>query len=250
MNSSAYLKRIDVSDPEPLTLANLAVLQTSHMLRVPFENLDIHWNKPIKLDTEALYQKIVENRRGGFCYELNGLFGWLLEELEYDIEMLSCRVYSSKTEEFGPEFDHMALLVHLDNESYIVDVGFGDSFRTPIKMPDGQSEDVSGRYRITEQDAGYLLQRKQDKDWEPQYTFSLISRKLEEFEAMCEYHQTSPDSHFTQQKIMSIATEWGRISLSEKALITTKGRTKVNEVIANKREWQDKLLEVFGIEAP
>ena len=247
MDINNYLTRIDIDETFEPNLENLKRLQTAHMLHVPFENLNIHWGIPIELDEESLYQKIVVGNRGGFCYELNGLFAWLLRELGFQVDQLSCGVYSTKNKSFGPEYDHMTLLVHLE-EDYLVDVGFGDSYRMPIKMPDGEVEDVSGRYRVIQNSDGkHLLQRQIKGDWEPQYRFTLIPRNLDEYTQRCSYHQTSPDSHFTQQKIISIAKPWGRLSLSESALITTKSTTRINENVESEADWNSKLQEIFGI---
>jgi len=96
------------------------------MRTVPFENLDIHLKRPIVLEDNALFDKIVTRKRGGFCYELNGLFAALLRALGFDVVMLSAGV-ANPEREFGPDFDHMALLVTLE-QSWLADVGFGDSF--------------------------------------------------------------------------------------------------------------------------
>src|SRR5215831_1844115 len=99
------------------------------MFTVPFENLDIHLDRPIILDTRRFYQKIVEEKRGGYCYELNGCFAWLLKRIGFEVALLSARV-AQKNGGFTPEFDHIALLVSL-KDRFLVDVGFGDCFTEP-----------------------------------------------------------------------------------------------------------------------
>jgi arylamine N-acetyltransferase len=99
------------------------------MLTVPFENLDIPLGHPIVLSLPSFYDKIVRRRRGGFCYELNGLFGWLLEQLGFAVLMLSALVFHGVPP--GPEFDHLVLLIEME-ERLIADVGFGDSFLEPL----------------------------------------------------------------------------------------------------------------------
>ncbi len=100
---------------------------------MPFENLDIVARTPISLDLEAIHEKVVTRRRGGFCYELNGLFAWLLEQLGYDVTRLSARTVEGIDGELGPEFDHLVLQVDLA-EPWLADVGFGDTFRTPLPL--------------------------------------------------------------------------------------------------------------------
>ena len=132
MELAAYLDRINDAGPLDPSAATLRRLHVAHLLSVPFENLSIHWREPIVLEDGALFEKVVRRRRGGFCYELNGLFAALLRALGFHVTMLSAGVASGEGK-FGPEFDHMALLVTLP-ERWLVDVGFGDSFREPLLL--------------------------------------------------------------------------------------------------------------------
>src|ERR1041384_8682348 len=126
MNTEAYLKRINYSGSLEPTAETLRALQVAHLLAVPFENLSIHAGEPIVLNEDALFDKIVENRRGGFCYEANGLFAGLLRALGFDVARLSAGG-ARREGGFGPDFDHMTLMVTLA-ERWLLDVGFGDSF--------------------------------------------------------------------------------------------------------------------------
>src|ERR1051325_2319757 len=120
MDIRAYLNRIDYDGPLEPTVETLRQLHAAHLLALPFENLSIHAREPIVLNDEALFQKIVVRRRGGFCYELNGLFAALLRALGFEVAMLSAGVMGASGE-FSPEFDHMALMVTL-GERWLVDV--------------------------------------------------------------------------------------------------------------------------------
>src|SRR5262245_26549659 len=131
-NSQSYLRRIFYHSGLEPTPETLRKIHLSHMLRVPFENLDIHLNRLIELNVDSFFQKIVQNNRGGFCYELNGLFAELLKSLGYSVTLLSARVTRADGS-FGPDFDHMTLLVELD-QRWIADVGFGDSFLEPLLL--------------------------------------------------------------------------------------------------------------------
>ena len=136
----AYLGRIGYEGSREPSAETLGELQSAHLRAVPFENLSIHSGEPIVLEDEALFEKIVNRRRGGFCYELNGLFAALLRGLGFEVEMLAAGV-ATEADNFGPEFDHMTLLVKLD-ERWMADVGFGDSFLEPLRLdtPDEQVE--------------------------------------------------------------------------------------------------------------
>jgi N-hydroxyarylamine O-acetyltransferase len=247
MNISEYLERIHIYEIERPSYSFLSKLQLQHLLMVPFENLDIHEGKKIVLDESLLYEKIVSRGRGGFCYELNGLFCRLLRTTGFTAHMVSARVYMPARNLFSPEFDHMAILVDL-GERYLVDVGFGDTFRRPIAIPDGEVEDVSGRYQIRSDKDHYVLQKSQDDDWQPVYSFTTQPRAISDFEGMCSYNQTSPESHFTQQIICLIAKETGRVSLSDDYLTITDGDTKKKTRVKSPEGFRMMLQNHFGIQ--
>lgn len=248
MDVDAYLQRIGVSERRRPDLAWLAELQERHLLHVPFENLSIRGGEPIVLNETWLFDKIVTQRRGGFCYELNGLFGWLLAQLNYVMSRVAAGVYNSTRAEFGPPFDHMALLVDLDRP-YLVDVGFGDSARGPIPLPDGRTQDVSGAYRLVgaEEADHYVLQRTVDTVAQPLYRFDTAPRTLTEYVDMCAYHQTSSASHFTRGAVCTLATADGRVTLSSEGLTLTQGGHKHRSQVISAEERQRMLVETFGM---
>lgn len=249
MQTDAYLKRINYSGPLKPAAETLRALQVAHLLTVPFENLSIHAGEPIVLEDNALFSKIVERRRGGFCYEANGLFAALLRTLGFEVTMLAAGVAKSQGG-FGPPFDHMTLMVTL-SDRWLVDVGFGDSFLEPLLL-DSRDEQVQGTraFRIVDDnDHLILMRRNPGADWEPQYRFTLQPYTFTDYERMCHFHQTSPDSHFTKGRICSRATEDGRISLSEMRLITTTGPQQLRDerTLADQEEYDRVLHDQFGI---
>jgi N-hydroxyarylamine O-acetyltransferase len=249
MNIDAYLERINYKGARDVNAETLRALQIAHLMSVPFENLSIHSGEPIVLDEDALYTKIVDGGRGGFCYECNGLFAGLLRAMGFDVAMLAAGVARADGS-FGPIFDHMALMVML-NERWLVDAGFGDSFLAPLLL-DTRDDQQQGtqRFRLIEKDDHLVLMRRNDdEDWQPQYRFTLQPYTFPDYEAMCRFHQTSPDSHFTKGLICSRATEDGRITLSDMRYITTSGPRRVrDEQILSSREEYDRILrEQFGV---
>lgn len=264
-----YLARINFTAPAHSdfhrpSLLLLRALHEAHMLAVPFENLSIHYGQPIVLQETALYEKIVRRRRGGFCYELNGMFAWLLRQLEYRVTMLSVEVAESGGM-FSPAYDHLALLVHdVDGTDRLADVGFGDSFRRPLRMdPDVEQGGGDGyiyRLRVGQnrdhaQEARdhfpyWLVERygsASDAQWEPVYRFTRQIHALTDFTERCIYQQTSPDSHFTQKRICSLALPDGRISLSDLRLITRRDGKREERQLASEAEYQAVLAERFGV---
>ncbi len=216
MDLDAWLARIGYRGPLAVDAATLAGLQRAHLLAVPFENLDIHWGVPIALDLEVHYDKIVRRGRGGFCYELNGLFGWALATIGFPVTRLGAGVWKADAGDFSDPSSHLLLRVDLDGP-WIADVGFGENYRTPLRLADGVVQEQPPRaYRLDRDDAGrhVLSSRDETGAWTPGYRFADEARPLDWFAARCAWQQTSPDSHFTRKPLCSLATPTGRITLS------------------------------------
>jgi N-hydroxyarylamine O-acetyltransferase len=251
LNLANYLKRISFQDEVQINLDTLIKLHTKHLQRVPFENLDIHHGKKISLVLKMLETKIVTHLRGGFCYELNGLFGALLQQLGFDVKLISALVYRGNN--IGQEFDHLALIVRF-GEEWLVDVGFGDSFLEPMRIKTGVIHaDPAGQFRIEKHNSQYLrlAAYQESSGFLPQYLFTKTARKLEDFWQMCEYHQTSPVSPFTRGQVCTIATETGRITVrtqgTDRKLIETKHSRRTERTILSEAEYQRLLQERFGV---
>jgi N-hydroxyarylamine O-acetyltransferase len=243
-----YLKRIGYDGPIEPTIETLRALHRQHLLAVPFENLDIHVPREITLETGRLYEKIVGARRGGFCYELNGLFAELLRGMGFEVTLLSASVPRGDGSP-GPEFDHLSLRVELD-EPWLADVGFGELFLEPLPLRHGEQEHEGKWWRIDEEGERWLLRRHDGEQWRAEYSLSMRPREIDEFAEMCRYHQTSPDSHFTQNHICSIATPEGRVSLTGDRLIMTRHGEREEQPISGDDAWRRALRETFGIELP
>ena len=251
MEIPAYLNRIRYTGDLQPTVETLRALHLAHLYAVPFENLDIHLGRPIVLEMERLFDKIVRHRRGGFCYELNGLFAALLLELGFEVVYLSA---SDAREDgsFSPEFDHLVLQVRLPDQpstTWLADVGWGDTFRHPLRLQeDGEQVQHAGTYWLEPQ-AGYRLlwQRDSGGQVERQYRFSLRSHSFREFEPMCRYHQTSPDSLFTRKRLCTLAKPGGRITLDAARLITTVHGRREERLVQDEAEYRQILWTQFGI---
>jgi N-hydroxyarylamine O-acetyltransferase len=246
MDVEQYLRRIEYDGPRQPSSAVLRGLHRQHLFTVPFENLDIALQTPLRLDPASLYDKIVRRRRGGYCYELNGLFCELLIALGFQVQMLSARVRRDDGG-FGPEFDHMLLRVDLE-EPWLVDVGFGDSFVDPIVFRAGGADQVHGhRYLVLPFADEWQLLRQDDKGETPLYMFRDRPRQLGEYEEMSTFQQTSPESGFTKRWICSKATHDGRITLANGRLIITAGDRR-EETVLTGDEVRRCLHDHFAIE--
>src|SRR5712691_11846615 len=246
--TSEYLKRIGYRGPLRLSLETLRRLHESHLLSVPFENLDIHLGRPIILKEDAFYEKIIKHHRGGFCYELNGSFAALLTRLGFKVSMLSARV-ARKNGGFSPEFDHMVLLVRF-KDRWLADVGFGELFTEPKRLDYSGSQFDNGRvYRITRRAGGRLLSRWDSEKnlWQPQYLFSLRPRRLGDFVRRCRYQQTSPNSHFKKGRLCTLLTRNGRVTLTDTKLIVTRGHRRIERPVKTRGEFHRLLRKWFGM---
>jgi N-hydroxyarylamine O-acetyltransferase len=236
----AYLARIGAERPVRPDAAALRELHVRHLLAVPFENLSIHLGEDVVLDSSALVSKIVERRRGGFCYELGGAFAALLSTLGFPVDFLAARVFGA--DGLSLPFDHLALRVG----PWLADVGFGAHTHYPLRLDErGDQADPGGVFRVAETPEGDL---DVIKNGTPVYRLETRPRELEEFEVGCWYNRTSPNSHFTRSLVCSMLTESGLITLSGRTLIRTSegGRDERKlgddaEVLGAYRTW-------FGIE--
>ena len=289
LNLSAYLDRIGYSGSTDPSAETLRAIHRAHMLAVPFENLDIHLGRPIVCDEARFLHKVVQERRGGFCYELNGAFAALLRALGFDVTLLSARVVGSDGSE-SPEFDHLTLRVDLPTSAahglssgppWLADVGFGDGFLEPLRIaPNLEQRQIGRVYRLHEVEGVFHLEvatgdqgvadgkvkiddkvKAGDKlkaddnissadKWKRQYSFTLQPRQLSEFAAMCRYHQTSPESHFTRQRICTRATPEGRVTLSDLKLIETRNGEREERELAGEQQWRATLRELFRVDLP
>jgi N-hydroxyarylamine O-acetyltransferase len=249
-DASAYLARIGAAWPQLLDASvfdasALADLHRAHQVAVPFENLSIHLDEPISLDSGALISKIVYRRRGGFCYELNGAFALLLETLGADVSRLAARVHGR--DGLGPPFDHLALVVRLPDGSgpYLADVGFGSHSAYPLQFDSrNEQRDPGGVFRLADAAAGDVDVLK---DGEPQYRMEQRPRRLADFGPTCWWQQTSPQSHFTEGSICSRLTEDGRVSIAGRTLIQTGNGTRSERDLPSDDELRAAYRDHFGI---
>lgn len=242
MDVDAYLDRIAYDGAREPSERVLVELHRAHMLAVPFENLDIHLGVANVLDAEHVFDKIVTRRRGGWCYELNGLFALLLEHLGFAVTRYSAAVVVSDPP--SPDFAHLTLRVDLDRP-WLADVGFGASFTRPLRFDDEDDQDRDGkRYRLARRDGRMVLH----EDDAPQYAFALEPRRMDEFAEMSVRQQTEPGSHFLQAPMCTRATDDGRETLSGMRIITTTPAGRIERKLANEEERTAVLRDVFGVD--
>ncbi len=248
MNIKKYLDRIKYYSEVEASKDVLFGLHKHHLLNIPFENLDIHYRTKIALDLEKIYQKIIIKKRGGFCYELNSLFNELLRGIGFDTFLISGRVYRDN-DTYGPEFDHMAIIVTLECKLFLVDVGFGKFILEPLNFEiDNPQIDNYGTFSIDKfDDVNYSVNKLEAAMRIPEYIFNLNKRQFADFKEMCDFHQTSKDSHFTKNKVISIVDTNGRVTLTNETLKITKDDI-TNTIEFEKSEFEYILDKYFDIQ--
>lgn len=253
MNSKAYLERIGIFEELAPTKASLELIQRAHLKTVPYENLDILLKKPIVLKKEALYEKIVANRRGGYCFEVNELLGHLLRELGYEVTDLFGRFLRGET---GiPMRRHHVLKVKcIDDEiPYIADVGVGSgSPNMPMRLVVGEeAQDGVITYRFGKHDFfGWVLEDRKNGEWGPVYSFTEEPQAPIDFLATSFWCEHAEESIFNKGAMVSLRTETGRRTIDvHEARIFDGDHVTVLPI----ETWEEKekiLREWFGIVLP
>ena len=245
MDLKAYLSRFAANHLIEPSLNNLIELQSLHMRHIPFENLDVIRRTPIYLNLETIYNKIVVRNRGGYCYELNGLFQWLLEQLGYEASLVSATVYRPDGQ-WAKADTHAAILVQLD-EPYLVDVGFGDSTILPIPLNGLECTDVSGAYKVEpRQNDQFDLIQTRNCNSRTLYRFNKVEKLLIEFHEGCVFNQVAKESSFTHRDLVTIATATGRITLIDHQLTHTENGKMIKTTVTSDEKAR-LLHDLFGI---
>jgi N-hydroxyarylamine O-acetyltransferase len=230
-----YLNRIHAVKKENHNLDYLTHLQEQHILNIHFENLDILNKKPISLDKEDLFRKMIVFERGGVCYELNGLFYSLLKELGFTPELMTGTVHV-KDDIWAIENGHLFMIVPLNNKEYIVDVGLGAKCpRVPVPMSGEVVIDSMETYRVkeNEEQRTFDLEKRTCSGWKILYRFRKTRKvnTLQEIYPICHLTETSPQSIFNQKYFLSRELTKGRITLLGNTLTRVSGKEVIKEDI-------------------
>lgn len=246
-----YLERIGYSGTLKLSAEVLGALHLAHSEAVPFENLDIHLGRAIPGDPQALYDKMVVNRRGGYCFEQNGLFADMLERLGFRLR----RVLGRTT--FGAPAPrprgHLLSLVEVEGRPWIADVGFGGhGLLEPVPFEIGpvhRSGDAA--YRIVHSAGGGLeLEMQAEAGWKSLYWFDEAPCYQIDIDVMNFYHSHSADSFFYQNRVVALAGRECRKTLTNAELKTISGSKTEARLIADEESYVKVLADEFGIVLP
>lgn len=211
-----YLERIGMELPENVVpdSAFLRELQFAHCTHIPYENLDIIRGIPLSLDEDDLFRKVVEERKGGFCFELNGLFAWLLRQLGYKVTEYAARYL--RGESGIPMRRHRVLKVEAEDGVWCCDAGIGEVCpRYPVRLAEGVEQPQLGEcYRFDRDDfLGWVLMDLHKGEWRRFYSFTEEPQLPQDYDALCVYCEKSPKSPFINAEMFSLKTPAGRITL-------------------------------------
>lgn len=249
MNVQAYLDRIGYRGPLDGSAEALAGIQNCHLHQVPYENFDILKRIPLSLHIEDLYDKIVIRRRGGYCFELNALFGWLLRELGYPVVDYMARFWRDEPNP-PPKRRHQVLNVTVGEQHYLCDVGVGGIVpRKPILMEEGLEQQQGEEWYKLDRvpDFGWMLKEYKRGQWRSIYSFTEEPQLAKDFIMATYWCENAPDSIFTQQPMAAIRTQDGRHSLRGELFkhFTPTGVHTYNP--QTQEEYNEALYAYFGI---
>lgn len=213
---AAYFERIGLEIPEKIVPDSelLKQLQFAHCTTVPYENLDIIRGIPLSLNEDDLFEKIVIRKKGGFCFELNGLFGWLLRQLGYEVTDVAARYL--RGESTIPMRRHRVLIVKATDGLWLADVGIGEVCpRYPLRLEEGKEQSQFDEcYRFDKAPfLGWVLMDRHHGEWRQFYSFTEEPQLIVDFIAPTFYCEKHPDSPFFPDEMFSLKTSEGRITL-------------------------------------
>ncbi len=244
----AYLKRINYTGSLTLSPETLRGLHSAHVFHIPFENLDIHLGNPISLEPDAIFEKLVHNRRGGYCYEMNGLFSRVLLAMGFDLIRLQGRIMFG-SDEVRPR-SHQVSLINLDGEKWIADVGYGGrGLLEPIRLlPNEEVQQYTETFRLLEDPFyGYILQSKIEGEWQNLVGFTLEPQHPVDYRFPNYWNSTSPDSKFVQHRTVAMPTPEGRKILSDMELKIRHFDAVTTETVTDMEEYRQTLADHFGL---
>ncbi len=217
MKLENYLQRIGYEGDRQLNFATLKTIHRAHLLAIPYENLDIHRNCPLTVDVAQIYDKIVTHRRGGWCFEMNGLLAWALREIGFDVTNLSSFVGRDATQPLPTGAgDHMLLLVKLD-QPYLADAGFGNGILDPLPLEEGTYQQGAFQFGLAQRDGRWWFQNQEHGG--PGFDFDLTPYQLSDFVDQSTRLQTSPESGFVRTTVCMRFTPGGNMRILRGAVL-------------------------------
>jgi N-hydroxyarylamine O-acetyltransferase len=244
MNLERYLERIKYSGSLESNLETLVGVHRNHLLHIPYENLDIHFGRTLQLNPARAFEKIVLEKRGGWCYEMNGLLAWVLREIGFEVQYLACAVGQTNA-----SANHLALKVNLE-QAYLADAGFGNGLIEPIPLKSGVYTQQSRAFQLEQRGEGWRFDIPSVALGAVgnSFDFTLEPQQLEHFQERCTYLQTSPESSFVRVVVCHRMTETGVQSLRGAVLQTISNGIETSRTLETREQYDTVLSEVFDLQ--
>lgn len=251
MRLPTYFRRIGyrgVARPDLLTLRRLL---RAHVLTVPFENLDVQLGRPLGTDPDDAYEKIVLRRRGGWCYEQNGLFGWALSAVGFEVTRVAAAVMRAERGAVS-EANHLALLVRMpgSEDTWLADVGFGGSLLEPIRLEAAEYRQTPFRLGLRALDGGHWQFFEDAGDGEFRYDFRAEPASEDALAGRCALLQTDPDSSFVQNLVAQIRTPDAHTTLRGRVLSRRDPAGETTTILGSPDQLLQVLAGTFGLDEP
>ena len=257
MSVDEYLKRINYNGDLVVNYDTLSRLMYCHFTSVPYENLDILNLIPLSLEIPDVYDKIVSRKRGGYCFELNALFNWLLNELGFQTESYLSRFLINESTNKIPIRRHRVMKTVIEGKAYIADVGVGVEVPLyPLELIENKETEIRGivyRFRKNEL-LGWVLQsrnyKKNESDWKDIYGFTEEIQYEIDFVQPNFWCQYSPDSPLNRQNKIALRTETGKYAIDGyifRIYDTSDSQLSITEKMIEPYELKGILIDYFGI---
>lgn len=250
MKLENYLKRIAYEGPLRPNLETLTALHRAHLIAIPYEDLDVLLGRPVTIDVPAIYEKIVERRRGGWCYEMNGLFSWALVQIGFDVTRSAAGVMRATMGDANVG-NHLVLKVEFEEGIWLADVGFGDGPIAPIRVTAGPFTSRGFPFALSEEDGGWWRLHNHPAGGATSFDFNLAPADEALLASKCAWLQSAPQSIFVQNAVVERHTEEGLWILRGRVLrhLMPPGE-KLDRLVADAAEYVDILRQCFGLDLP
>jgi len=249
MNVAAYLSRIGLDRPPRADLAGLTALHRAHLRAIPYENLDVQLGRPVTIDRPAIFDKLVTRRRGGWCYEMNGLLGWALGELGFRVTRATGAVMRELRGESAAG-NHLVLKVELDEGLYLADVGFGDGSLDPIPVRPGAFAVNGFDFALSQLDDRWWRLHNHPKGGAASFDFNLDRADEALLERQCRWLQSADESPFVQNAVVQRHTDKGLAILRGRVLRLITPEEMEDRLIGGASEYVGTLHDLFGLDLP
>jgi N-hydroxyarylamine O-acetyltransferase len=244
-----YLARIGLSKAPPPTEEGLREVHAAQAFSIPFENLDIHLGRSISLQPDRLVSKLIRKHRGGYCFELNGIFRLGLESLGFAVRPLMARVLYGRTDPGART--HQVLIVTISGREWLADNGFGGpGLRLPLPLIPNQPEEQCGeRYRLRRDEKyGTVLQKESNGAFLDLYAFDENELTLDvDIDMGNHFTSTWPSSVFRLRRMCSLPKSWGRVTLSDMELSIYRDKQTISRILPHGPGYLEALAGHFGI---